>query len=298
MSELLNIIIMMNMTNTSVNNTVKNSFRYIIIEDDIMYDNDDYGVYGAVLYDTVDKKIVTTKYGHGVDMEERSSSVDLGDIQKNKKEIMEQMISVMLNETPVVSDSVLENIALCSSEENPTAIPVNVVRGRKFKGFGYLVYAVSYMSRFGNVVKPVIIDPATGDIHLVNSFGYLEYDDEFCNSFKNLIVERLDVNESTVYSLGHLWAYEMSYSSCDSVNYRNRVKSLGNTGAKGIKIPEIVKLAINANIAKRELANSLKREALKKEKMPAIIEWVKNNTDKKTEEDIMNLAEHIFNKKY
>ena len=78
----------------------------------------------------------------------------------------------------------------------------------------------------------------------------------------------------------------------------NKVKSLGNTGAKGITIPEIVKLSINANIAKRDLENAIKREALKKEKMQAIIEWVKKNTDKKTEEDIMNLAEHIFNKKY
>ena len=32
--------------------------------------------------------------------------------------------------------------------------------------------------------------------------------------------------------------------------------------------------------------------------MPGIIEWVKNNTDKETDEDILALAEHIFNKKY
>ena len=106
------------------------------------------------------------------------------------------------------------------------------------------------------------------------------------------------MNEATVYSLAHLWAYKMSYSYCDTINYNSKVKSLGNTGAKYIDIPEIVKLSINANIAKRELENTIAREALKKEKMPAIIEWVKNNTDKKTDEDIKNLSEHIFNKKY
>lgn len=51
---------MMNMANTSVDN----SLRYIILEDGIMYDNDDYGLFGAVLYDVVNKKIVVTKYGH------------------------------------------------------------------------------------------------------------------------------------------------------------------------------------------------------------------------------------------
>lgn len=287
-------MIMMNMTNTSVDN----SLRYIILEDGIMYNDDDYGLFGAVLYDVANKKIVVTTYGHGVDMKERSSSIDLKDIQDNKKEIMEEMISVMLDETPITSYSVLENIALCASEKNPTAIPVNVVRGRKFKGFGYLIYGVSCISRFGKQTRPVIVDPTTGDIHMVNSFEYLEYDNEFCNNFKNLVAERLDVNEGTVYSLAHIWAYRMSYYSCDSINYMNKVKSLGNTGAKGITIPEIVKLSINTNIAKRDLENAIKREALKKEKMPAIIEWVKKNTDKKTEEDIMNLAEHIFNKNY
>ena len=138
-------MIMMNMTNTSVDN----SLRYIILEDGIMYDNDDYGLFGAVLYDVVNKKIVVTKYGHGGDMKERSSSIDLKDIQDNKKEIMEEMISVMLDETPITQDYVLENIALCASEKNPTAIPVNVVRGRKFKGFGYLIYGVYCISRFG-----------------------------------------------------------------------------------------------------------------------------------------------------
>ena len=32
--------------------------------------------------------------------------------------------------------------------------------------------------------------------------------------------------------------------------------------------------------------------------MPGIIEWVNKNTDKETDEDILALAEHIFNKKY
>ena len=41
-----------------------------------------------------------------------------------------------------------------------------------------------------------------------------------------------------------------------------------------------------------------KAEEFKASKMPGIIEWVKTNTDKKTEEEINTLAEHIFNKRY
>ena len=293
LSELNINIIMMNMNMQTL------SFRYIILEDGIAYDNDDYYVSGAVLYDTVEKKVCTTAYGHGADMMERSNSIELCNVPSDiKQNLIEEMISVMLNETPIVSRSVLENIALCSSEDNPTAIPVNVVRGRKFKGIGYLIYAISSVSRFGESVKPAILDPTTGDIHFINSFEYLEYDKEFCNNFKNLVAKGLDKNEETVYSLAHLWAYKMSYAYCDTINYNNRVKSLGNTGAKSIVIPEIVRLSINANIANRKLRYAIVRETLKKEKMPAIIEWVKNNTDKKTDEDIMKLAEHIFNKRY
>lgn len=284
-------------------NMVNNSFRYIILEDNINYDNDDYGVWGAVLYDTIEKKIRTTTYGHGTDMKERSNSIELCNVSLDiKQSLIEEMIYLMLDETPVASDSVLENIARCSSEDNPTAIPVNVVRGRKFKGAGYLIYSISTSLSFGTFTKtftkPAILDPTTGIIHIINSFEYIEYDNEFRNNFKNLVVKGLKMNEATVYSLAHLWAYKMSYSYCDKINYDSKVKSLGNTGAKYIDIPEIVKLSINANIAKREFENTIAREALKKEKMPAIIEWVKNNTDKKTDEDIKKLAEHIFNKKY
>lgn len=295
---------MTNMTNNQVNTVVNNNmFRYIILEDEITYDNDDYGVWGAVLYDTVEKKICTTTYGHGTGMKERSNSIELCNVSLDiKQSLIEEMISLMVDETPVASDLVLENIARCSSEDNPTAIPVNVVRGRKFKGTGYLIYSISTSLSFGTFIKtftkPVILDPTTGMIHIINSFEYIEYDNEFRNNFKNLVLKRLKMNEATVYSLAHLWAYKMSYSHCDKINYNSKVKSLGNTGAKYINIPEIVKLSINANIAKRELENAIAREALKKEKMPAIIEWVKNNTDKKTDEDIKNLAEHIFNKKY
>ena len=102
---------MANMVNNSLimANMVNNSFRYIILEDNINYDNDDYGVWGAVLYDTIEKKIRTTSYGHGTDMKERSNSIELCNVSLDiKQSLIEEMIYLMLDETPVVSDSVLE----------------------------------------------------------------------------------------------------------------------------------------------------------------------------------------------
>lgn len=250
---------MTNMTNNQVNTVVNNNmFRYIILEDEINYDNDDYGVWGAVLYDTIEKKIRTTTYGHGTGMKERRDSIELCNVSLDiKQSLIEEMISLMVDETPVASDLVLENIARCSSEDNPTAIPVNVVRGRKFKGAGYLIYSISTSLSFGfgtftkTFTKPAILDPTTGIIHIINSFEYIEYDNEFRNNFKNLVVKGLKMNEATVYSLAHLWAYKMSYSHCDKINYNSKVESLGKIGAKYINIPEIVKLSINANIKKK-----------------------------------------------
>ena len=59
------------------------------------------------------------------------------------------------------------------------------------------------------------------------------------------------------------------------------------------------KYFLHYNVRVNDFINiTCKEKEFKESKMPGIIEWVKNNTDKKTEEDIMALAEHIFNKKY
>ena len=62
------------------------------------------------------------------------------------------------------------------------------------------------------------------------------------------------------------------------------------------KYKNSINLSMAYDVEKEE--RLLKEKEFKESKMPGIIEWVKNNTDKKTEEDIMALAEHIFNKKY
>ena len=74
-----------------------------------------------------------------------------------------------------------------------------------------------------------------------------------------------------------------------------------NCGLIGIvewlsKYKNVINLLNAYDVEKEERLN--KEKKFKESKMSGIIEWVKNNTDKKTEEDIMKLAEHIFNKKY
>lgn len=294
-------------THEVMNNTVNTyetmNARYVILENDIAYDWDDYYVWGAVLYDISMNCIVTTKYGHGTDMTMDAPTIELDEAIKIGLVTPEQIITCMINELPVATDRVMEIIAEHASAELPTAIPVKVVRGRKFKGNGYLVYTVDEPVRYGLGAYhnewhhyPVIFDPETCTENIVKSFGYLEYDQEFLNAHRERILKALTMDISTVESIAHLWAYNMSYSACDTENYRNGYKRLGLKGAVNIEKPNLVKFGMQAITARKKYNEELRLAKLKEEKMPGIIEWVKNNTDKTTDKEIMALAEHIFNK--
>ena len=93
--------------------------------------------------------------------------------------------------------------------------------------------------------------------------------------------------------MAHGFAYEMSYSACDTKNLNNLINYYSLFGLKAFNVVDEVKEEIkNEEIKKQEAFIKFKNE-----KMPQLIEWVKNNTDRKGEE-IEKLAEHIFNKKY
>ena len=85
----------------------------------------------------------------------------------------------------------------------------------------------------------------------------------------------------------------MSYSASDSRYLIKIINDYALLGLKAFFVIDEVKEAIkNEEIKKQEAFNNFKNE-----KMLQLIEWVKNNTDRKGEE-IEKLAEHIFNKKY
>lgn len=281
-------------TTTSQNTPI---IRFIILEDGIPYDWDDYGVFGAVLYDIANRKIVTTKYGHGVDMD-RDGCVSL----ECAEQYFPEILKVMLNSLNIVNLELMKKIALSSSREYPTAIPVNVIGGRKFKGEGYLIYGVSTPVMYGlgayqnqKNYYPVIFDPKTGTENVVNSFGYLKIDKEFFNNYEKTLYENIKPTIRNIKKIAHAWAYDMSYSACDVRNRYNLLQEIGLTVKSEINVPEEVTKGIEKLVEEKNRQKAERLAKLKEEKMPGIIEWVKTHTNKQGDE-IMELAEHIFKK--
>lgn len=293
------------MTNGMVNGMVNESINpmYILLEDKVCYDWDDYGVWGAVLFDLSTKKVVTEKYGHGCDLSCRKECVKLNDAVERGLTSIDELINSMCEQLGFNFNRVdMDTIAACYSIDKPLDIPVKIVRGRKGKGInGRLVYAIRERERYGLGAyrgwynyRPVVMNIETGELVYPNSMSYLEYDTDFITRFNEAIMQNIPHTINEVYSLAHAWAYGMSYSACDSENYRSLIQKYSGTGiVVGKNISTELQNAIDAYKAE-ELRKLNER---KEQELPKIIEWVKNNTDKQGD-DILKLAEHIWNKNH
>lgn len=192
----------------------------------------------------------------------------------------------------------------------PFGLRVEVNRGRKWKGIGYLVgtFTTSYqwgvkMWRSNNdygtstTRHAKIYDPTTNRIETVTAeyVKFLDLDNIIEQYKKDMIaiIEAATINDFAIGKNGTSYSPYSGDSNdtkmtinCEIVSFMKYLESKGN------------KLNLNNAYDVIEEEKKAKFEAFKATKMPGIIEWVKNNTDKTTEEDIMKLAEHIFNKRY
>ena len=188
-------------------------------------------------------------------------------------------------------------------------LKVTVKGGRKYKGEGYLVdmFDKSYQwgapryrshyygpSNYGTTTTAYakIYNPEKNEVYTVTAKyvivegvedmvkKYEEYNKAFLES---ATVDNLDFSEE----MPKIANFEItSFNEWVAKNYGHEFDlSTANDEEK------------NKEEAKKQAAEA-KHQEFKEKKMAQLIEWVKNNTDKKTEEDIKNLAEHIFNKRY
>ena len=189
---------------------------------------------------------------------------------------------------------------------------VEVKRGRKWKGTGYLVgtFTKSYQwdvprwrsnNDYGTSTTRYakIYDPATNRIESVNC-SYIEFLDlpKFIEEYKNIYLKSLNEKTKDDICVGgprtsfgcgtgdhyttpmYIQCLDMeSFSDWMKKNHQNRFD-----------------LSVAYDVVEEEAKK--KAEEFKASKMPDIIKWVKENTDKQTEEEINTLAEHIFNKRY
>ena len=274
--------------------------RYILLESDICYDWDDYGVWGAVLFDLNEDRISTTKYGHGVPLD-TSDTISLEEAIERNLVTYEHLIDVMVDSLGIGwGHCDWSTLGEHRSINKPFDIPVKIVGGRKGKGVeGRLMCVYTEPVRYGlgayrndYYVKPVILNPKTNEFIVVNSTGYLEFPESFIKEYNIKTREVIENTRDNVYRLAHAWAYGLSYSSCDTHNYRRLIANYSGTVLSDLnEISEPTKAAIEIYNAEEER----KRAEHKAAEMAKIIEWVKTHTDKEGDE-IEVLAERIYNK--
>lgn len=164
---------------------------------------------------------------------------------------------------------------------------IEAFKGRKWKGIGYLVgerkssYTWGVQSTTTRYCK--IYDPMTGRIEYINR-----------NNCRLLDEEQLKQN--------YIAKYNEALKGCQVEDI-----VIGNHGPRlNVHIEsfeDFVKhetIKPNTTGAFDEYEEEMKRKYVefRTKKMTELIKWVKNNTDKETDQDIIDLAEHIFIKKY
>lgn len=192
----------------------------------------------------------------------------------------------------------------------PFGLRVEVNRGRKWKGIGYLVgtFTTSYqwgvkMWRSNNdygtstTRHAKIYDPTTNRIETVTAeyVKFLDLDNIIEQYKKDMIaiVEATTIDDFTIGKNGTSYSPYSGDSNdtkmninCEMVSFMKYLESKGN------------KLNLNNAFDVIEEAAKKKYNDLREKKLPGIITWVRNNTDKTEEGEILELAEHIFKKHY
>ena len=181
---------------------------------------------------------------------------------------------------------------------------VSVDGGRKFKGEGYLVdieessyrYATpmfrNHSNDFGITTThtAVIWNPIDNTLNRAN-LKYVNYMDSDEIMEKYTFWAKKVIMDSTINNIKSNNQYNRGSYILD-IDY-SFAKFMGEVWAPEHQIGDVVSTAYDPEAEARKKKESEFRAS----KMPGIIEWVKNNTDKQGEE-IIKLAIHIYNKNY
>lgn len=237
------------MTTTNVNpNAITNANTYrVLLHDRIAYDNDDYYVFGAVLYDCEKKEIILETYGHGTDLN-RNNLLELDEAVTNGivkiNEIKEYIIKYFNLSFSRIN---LINLACSFSPSNPMSIPVTIVGGRKGKGKkGSLIYGERKRNYYGigqfrevyNEFAYVLLNDSN-EIIKVNSFGYLQVDEEFINRYNRVTTNEI-LSQVELHKLSWLYAYVLSYSHSDTLRLQNYIETYSRLGESLFKSSEVI----------------------------------------------------------
>lgn len=192
------------------------NYKYIVLEDEIPYDWDDYNVWGVIFYNITKDEIETSKFGHGTDWLGRKESIEYDDATQEIKDAIRMCLC-----RKFANVSVLLKWGVSGFGYN---IPVRIIGGRKAKGCSGILTAVDcsvntfmkrrYPWKDCRKYRPfVVLDSGEGVSPA--SINYLEIiDAEMVNA--DLADKMFKCEKITVKRMAHIYAYDMSYSACDT----------------------------------------------------------------------------------
>ena len=168
---------------------------------------------------------------------------------------------------------------------------IKVSGGRKWKGTGYLVDVIEDTTAFGPIVNAKVLSTDDFQIHYC-TYKYVEFVE-----LKNIIdaYKKYADDVFEKYSDRLEWLFTDTNNKIGWQVNTNYLMSFEDfVKANAPHVDYLINTAYDAEEAerKRKLAEVRAKE------LPNIIEWVKNNTDKTTDKDIMALALKILAKKY
>ena len=224
-------------------------------------------------------------------------------LELNKKRYIE-MVEHIASDVKNSPDRIMEKLGICFFPK------VEVSRGRKWKGSGYLMsmehssysYGPSYGRGYNtsHSVTAKIFSIEDCQIHYCNG-EYVNYVniDNIIESYKNwalLRIEKLFLSiEDAMYYFNTSkigWQLKENHAS-QGISFKEFIENDAEMNTFISRMESISANAFDAKVFDEQAARA-RRNA---EQLPNIIEWVKNNTDKKDENEIMSLAIHILNKR-
>ena len=170
---------------------------------------------------------------------------------------------------------------------------IKVEGGRKWKGMGYLLDKVETTDKYGYIkTEAKVLSLEDFQIHYC-TYRYIQFVelDSIIEEYKNYAKSCVEtcIKNNTLYLI-----FDMKDCLTWDIKYTHMMSIEEFIKNKQPKIDNLVMSAYDPVEEERKRKASANKAA----NFAKIVEWVKNNTDKKTDKEINELALHILQKRY
>lgn len=274
-------------------NSELNNIKYVVLESSIPYDWDDYGVFADVLYNIDEKKIDVDFYGHGSQsLSNANNSIKYTDLIKN---------NVLNIDFIDIANALIENLKLLDfglsqldlPDNQDIFMPCKVIRGKNKTNDGILIKLFCpkdyQISKFNQQKAVVFFADRNEIIEVSPTYLNLKQTEKYEVLWRNNI---LNYTLENMLDVAHLIAYRISYSACDTTNYRNGIRKILFVNRIQYTI-DITNISYPKNKEREDKFNSFKAK-----KMNDLKIWADGKFPDKTEDEKLEICKHTFEKYY